>query len=59
MGSLIFPDPGEVSGGEKMSKTGEKKIPAKKTKEREEEPLGTRFLKVQFQTVGVLLASDW
>ena len=42
-----------------MSKTGEKKIPAKKTTERKEEPMGARFSKVQFQTVGVVLASDW
>ena len=39
----ILGDPGAVSGGGKKSKTGEKKIHAKKSQEREEEPLGTRF----------------
>ena len=39
----ILGDPGAVSGGGEKSKNGRKKIRAKKSQEREEEPLGTRF----------------
>ena len=39
----ILGDPGAVSGDGEKSKTGEKKIRAKKSQEREEEPLGTMF----------------
>ena len=41
--SSILGDPGSVSGGGEKSKTGEKKFRVKKSQEREEEPLGTRF----------------
>ena len=40
---VILGDPGAVSGDGEKSKTGDKKIQAKKSQEREEEPLGTMF----------------
>ena len=43
MENSILGDPGAVSGGGEKSKTGEKKIRAKKSQERQEEPLGTMF----------------
>ena len=42
-GKDILGDPGAVSGGGEKSKNGRKKIRAKKSQEREEEPLGTMF----------------
>ena len=40
---FILGDPGTVSGDGEKSQTGDKKIQAKKSQEREEEPLGTMF----------------
>ena len=50
-------DRGADSGGKGKTKLAEKKG-AKKSKERQEEPLGTMSFG-QFQTVAAVLASDW
>ena len=50
--NVILGDPGEVSGARKVKTDGR----IKKSQEREEDPTGN---KGQFQTVGIVLASDW
>ena len=57
--NVTLGDPREVIGGGK-SQNGQKKFrQIKKSQEREEEPPGDKVLTYQFQTVGVVLASDW
>ena len=55
---FILGDPGSDSGGEGKSKRATKKIGEEKSRARARAP-GDKVLPGQFQTVGVLLASDW
>ena len=54
----ILGDPGADSGGERKSKRAGK-YGTKKGKERREEPPRDNVLPDQFQTVAVVLPSDW
>ena len=54
----ILGDPGAVSGGGKKSKRVRKKSGEKKSRRRRRAP-GNKVLTDQFQTAGVILASDW
>ena len=54
----ILGDPGAVSGGRKKSKRATKNSGEEKSRTRIRAP-GDRVLTDQFQTVGVILASDW
>ena len=55
---LILGDPGAVSGGGKKSKRVRKNSGEKKSRRRRRAP-GDKVLTDQFQTAGVILASDW
>ena len=54
----ILGDPGAVSGGGKKSKRVRKNSSEKKSRRRRRAP-GDKVLTDQFQTAGVILASDW
>ena len=54
----ILGDPGADSGGEGKSKRAEK-YGTKKSKERQEEPLGTMSYQTSSKPVAAVLASDW
>ena len=54
----ILGDPGAVSGGGKKSKRVRKNSGEKKSRRRRRAP-GDKVLTDQFQTAGVILASDW
>ena len=55
---LILGDPGAVSGGGKKSKRARKNSGEEKSRRRRRAP-GDKVLKDQFQTVRLVLASDW
>ena len=55
---VILGDPGAVSGGGKKSKRARKKSGAEKSRTTRRAP-GDKVLTDQFQTAGVVLASDW
>ena len=57
-GEGILGDPGAVSGGGKKSKRVRKNSGEKKSRRRRRAP-GDKVLTDQFQTAGVILASDW
>ena len=54
----ILGDPGAVSGGKEMAKRARKNSGEEKSRTRIRAP-GDKVLTDQFQTVGVILASDW
>ena len=54
----ILGDPGAVSGGGEKSKRVRKNSGEKKSRRRRRAP-GDKVLTDQFQTAGVILASDW
>ena len=58
LGITILGDPGAVSGGGKKSKRVRKNSGEKKSRRRRRAP-GDKVLTDQFQTAGVILASDW
>ena len=57
-GGPILGDPGAVSGGGKKSKRARKNSGEEKSRRRRRAP-GNKVLKDQFQTVRLVLASDW
>ena len=58
MNNAILGDPGAVSGGGKKSKRARKNSGEEKSRRRRRAP-GDKVLKDQFQTVRLVLASDW
>ena len=52
-------DPGAVSGGREISKRARKKNSGVEKSRTKIRAPGDKVLKDQFQTVGVILASDW
>ena len=58
MTEVILGDPGAVSGGGKKSKRVRKNLGEKKSRRRRRAP-GDKVLTDQFQTAGVIVASDW